>query len=113
MWNYLRALYECVHSLLAFHPCRNAYPINAVPLQKVAAAWSRSNLPPPELDTMFRCMESIYKANRSLLAVRETGAISNDMTISSMPLRNSRRSGQIPRVSVTYSCDGSVRSILC
>ncbi|EMD42226.1 hypothetical protein CERSUDRAFT_110759 [Gelatoporia subvermispora B] len=35
-------------------------------IRKVAAAWSRSNLPPPELDTMFRCIESIYKANRSL-----------------------------------------------
>ena len=38
--------------------------------QKVAAAWSRSNLPPSELDTMFRSVESIYKANRFLLSVR-------------------------------------------
>ena len=38
-------------------------------LQKVAAAWSRANLPPPELDTMFRSIEGIYKANRSLLSV--------------------------------------------
>ncbi|KAI1793944.1 hypothetical protein LXA43DRAFT_884779 [Ganoderma leucocontextum] len=37
-------------------------------IRKVAAAWSRSNLPPQELDTMFRSIESIYKANRSLLA---------------------------------------------
>ncbi|KAJ3719826.1 hypothetical protein C8R42DRAFT_671889 [Lentinula raphanica] len=36
-------------------------------IRKVAAAWSRSNLPPPELDTMFRSIESVYKANRSLL----------------------------------------------
>ncbi|KAL1739022.1 hypothetical protein HDZ31DRAFT_22662, partial [Schizophyllum fasciatum] len=35
-------------------------------IRKVAAAWSRSNLPPPELDSMFRCIESIYKANRSM-----------------------------------------------
>ncbi|OCH95804.1 hypothetical protein OBBRIDRAFT_822716 [Obba rivulosa] len=35
-------------------------------IRKVASAWSRSNLPPPELDTMFRSIESIYKANRSL-----------------------------------------------
>ncbi|KAI0800876.1 hypothetical protein C8Q74DRAFT_1364547 [Fomes fomentarius] len=43
-------------------------------IRKVAAAWSRSNLPPPELDTMFRCIESIYKANRSLLSkLKEIG----------------------------------------
>ncbi|KAF8807492.1 hypothetical protein BYT27DRAFT_7138428 [Phlegmacium glaucopus] len=35
-------------------------------IRKVAAAWSRSNLPPPELDTMFRSIEGIYKANRGL-----------------------------------------------
>jgi hypothetical protein len=39
-------------------------------VQKVAAAWSRSNLPPPELDTMFRSIEGIYRANRSLLTVK-------------------------------------------
>ncbi|GBE78232.1 hypothetical protein SCP_0111150 [Sparassis crispa] len=37
-------------------------------IRKVASAWSRSNLPPPELDTMFRSVETIHKANRSLLA---------------------------------------------
>lgn len=37
--------------------------------QKVAAAWSRSNLPPPELDSMFRAVEGVYRANRSLLSV--------------------------------------------
>jgi hypothetical protein len=37
--------------------------------QKVASAWSRSNLPPPELDKMFRGIEQVYKANRSLVAV--------------------------------------------
>ncbi|KAI0639797.1 hypothetical protein C8Q77DRAFT_1214236 [Trametes polyzona] len=43
-------------------------------IRKVAAAWSRSNLPPPELDTMFRSIESIYKANRALLAkLKEIG----------------------------------------
>ncbi|KAL0951069.1 hypothetical protein HGRIS_007807 [Hohenbuehelia grisea] len=36
-------------------------------IRKVAAAWSRTNLPPPDLDTMFRSIESVYKANRSLL----------------------------------------------
>ncbi|KAJ7198861.1 hypothetical protein GGX14DRAFT_573302 [Mycena pura] len=42
--------------------------------QKVAAAWSRSNLPPPELDTIFRGIEAVYKANRSLLAkLKEIG----------------------------------------
>ncbi|KAJ7228404.1 hypothetical protein GGX14DRAFT_612697, partial [Mycena pura] len=38
-------------------------------IRKVAAAWSRSNLPPPELDTIFRGIEAVYKANRSLLAI--------------------------------------------
>ncbi|KAF5374953.1 hypothetical protein D9758_000190 [Tetrapyrgos nigripes] len=43
-------------------------------IRKVAAAWSRSNLPPTELDTMFRSIESVYKANRSLLAkLKEIG----------------------------------------
>ncbi|KAF9015261.1 hypothetical protein BDQ17DRAFT_1340752 [Cyathus striatus] len=35
-------------------------------IRKVASAWSRSNLPPPELDAMFRSIESVYKANRGL-----------------------------------------------
>ncbi|EGO27144.1 hypothetical protein SERLADRAFT_434913 [Serpula lacrymans var. lacrymans S7.9] len=34
-------------------------------VRKVAAAWSRTNLPPPELDAMFRSVESVYKANRA------------------------------------------------
>ncbi len=43
-------------------------------IKKVAAAWSRSNFPPPELDTMFRNIEAIYRANRSFLkALREIG----------------------------------------
>ncbi|SNX84695.1 related to GEF1 protein [Melanopsichium pennsylvanicum] len=43
-------------------------------IKKVAAAWSRSNFPPPELDTMFRNVESIYRANRSFLkALKEIG----------------------------------------
>ncbi|CAK5280553.1 unnamed protein product [Mycena citricolor] len=43
-------------------------------IRKVAAAWSRSNLPPPELDNIFRGIEGVYKANRSLLAkLREIG----------------------------------------
>jgi hypothetical protein len=39
-------------------------------IQKVASAWSRTNLPPHELDLMFRSIESVYKADRSLLSVR-------------------------------------------
>ncbi|TDL28493.1 hypothetical protein BD410DRAFT_781007 [Rickenella mellea] len=43
-------------------------------IRKVAAAWSRANLPPAELDTMFRGVEAIYKANRSFLAkLKEIG----------------------------------------
>ncbi|KAF9229387.1 hypothetical protein BS17DRAFT_689291 [Gyrodon lividus] len=36
-------------------------------IRKVAAAWSRSNLPPPELDVIFRSVEGVYKTNRTLL----------------------------------------------
>ncbi|KAJ4486253.1 hypothetical protein J3R30DRAFT_3445453 [Lentinula aciculospora] len=43
-------------------------------IRKVAAAWSSSNLPPSELDTMFRCIQTVYKANRSLLTkLKEIG----------------------------------------
>ncbi|KAN0064616.1 hypothetical protein ACQY0O_002245 [Thecaphora frezii] len=43
-------------------------------IKKVAAAWSRSNFPPPELDAMFRCTEAIYRVNRSFLkALKEIG----------------------------------------
>ncbi|KAG8219885.1 hypothetical protein J3R82DRAFT_864 [Butyriboletus roseoflavus] len=43
-------------------------------IRKVAAAWSRSNLPPPELDVMFRSIEGVYKTNRTLLAkLKEIG----------------------------------------
>lgn len=42
--------------------------------QKVASAWSRSNLPPSQLDSMFRSIEAIFKANRFLLAkLKEIG----------------------------------------
>ncbi|KAH8102432.1 hypothetical protein BXZ70DRAFT_1006358 [Cristinia sonorae] len=44
-------------------------------IRKVAAAWSRSNLPPPELDSMFRSIEGVYRANRSLLSkLKEIGS---------------------------------------
>ncbi|KIY47051.1 hypothetical protein FISHEDRAFT_22956, partial [Fistulina hepatica ATCC 64428] len=44
-------------------------------IRKVAAAWSRSNLPPPELDAMFRAVEGVQKANRSLFnRLKEIGA---------------------------------------
>ncbi|MCO5607462.1 hypothetical protein L7F22_061658 [Adiantum nelumboides] len=43
-------------------------------IKKVAGAWSRSNFPPPELDTMFRNVESIYRVNRSFLrSLKEIG----------------------------------------
>jgi hypothetical protein len=43
-------------------------------IKKVAGAWSRSNFPPAELDTMFRNVESIYRINRSFLkSLREIG----------------------------------------
>jgi hypothetical protein len=34
-------------------------------LQRVAAAWSRKDFPPPRLDGMFRCVEAVYRANRA------------------------------------------------
>ncbi|KAK8846747.1 hypothetical protein IAR55_005834 [Kwoniella newhampshirensis] len=33
-------------------------------IRRVAAAWSRKDFPPPRLDTMFRCVEAVYRANR-------------------------------------------------
>ncbi|KAI0307719.1 hypothetical protein B0F90DRAFT_1664754 [Multifurca ochricompacta] len=43
-------------------------------IRKVASAWSRTNLPPHELDLMFRSIESVYKADRSLLSrLKEIG----------------------------------------
>lgn len=38
-------------------------------IRKVASAWSRANFPPPELDSMFRAIEAVYRANRGLLVV--------------------------------------------
>ena len=38
----------------------------------MAGAWSRSKLPPAELDVMFRSVEGVYKANRSLHSVRRS-----------------------------------------
>ncbi|KAL0580366.1 hypothetical protein V5O48_001611 [Marasmius crinis-equi] len=46
-------------------------------IKKVAAAWSRSNMPPPKLDAMFRSIESVYRSNRSLLSkLKEIGTSS-------------------------------------
>lgn len=43
-------------------------------IRKVASAWSRNNFPPPELDTMFRNVESIYRVNRTFLkSLKEIG----------------------------------------
>ena len=46
----------------------------------MASAWSRSNLPPFELDQMFRAVEAVYKANRSLLSVSDHTLISSVYT---------------------------------
>ncbi|GAA6005954.1 uncharacterized protein JCM10292_005625 [Rhodotorula paludigena] len=37
-------------------------------IKRVAAAWSRSNFPPPALDAMFRAIEAVYRINKTLLA---------------------------------------------
>ncbi|GAA5908151.1 hypothetical protein JCM6882_005956 [Rhodosporidiobolus microsporus] len=36
-------------------------------IKRVAAAWSRTNFPPPELDSMFRAVEAVYRINKTLL----------------------------------------------
>ena len=38
-------------------------------IRRVAAAWSRANFPPPQLDAVFRSVEVVYRSNRALLAV--------------------------------------------
>ncbi|KWU42010.1 hypothetical protein RHOSPDRAFT_21929 [Rhodotorula sp. JG-1b] len=37
-------------------------------IKRVAAAWSRTNFPPPQLDGMFRAIEAVYRINKALLA---------------------------------------------
>ncbi|GAA5983766.1 hypothetical protein JCM10908_005916 [Rhodotorula pacifica] len=37
-------------------------------IKRVAAAWSRTNFPPPQLDSMFRAIEAVYRINKALLA---------------------------------------------
>lgn len=39
--------------------------MSLTPSQRVAAAWSRKDFPPPKLDSMFRCVEAVYRANRA------------------------------------------------
>lgn len=83
MWIYSQESSAYVLGVLLFPlPCRNTNPFPHV--QKVAAAWSRSNLPPPELDTMFRSIESIYKANRALLGVRSSPSVPSHWISQSM-----------------------------
>ncbi|GAA6043479.1 hypothetical protein JCM8097_000730 [Rhodosporidiobolus ruineniae] len=36
-------------------------------IKRVAAAWSRSNFPPPALDSMFRAIEAVYRINKTML----------------------------------------------
>ncbi|GAA5820791.1 hypothetical protein JCM11251_003161 [Rhodosporidiobolus azoricus] len=38
-----------------------------VVIKRVAAAWSRANFPPPELDSMFRAVEAVYRISKTLL----------------------------------------------
>lgn len=54
-----------VHKLDLTDPC---------PFQRVAAAWSRKDFPPPKLDAMFRCVEAVYRANRAFGNVGCTSA---------------------------------------
>ena|SRR5258708_6746081 len=41
----------------------------AVIIRRVASAWSRSNFPPRQLDSMFRAVETVYRTNKGLLSV--------------------------------------------
>jgi hypothetical protein len=54
-------------------------------VQRVAAAWSRKDLPPQKLDAMFRCVEAVYRANRSFgvvsLVVVHQGAFYRELTL--------------------------------
>ncbi|ORY26875.1 hypothetical protein BCR39DRAFT_539899 [Naematelia encephala] len=46
----------------------------ALVIRRVAGAWSRKDFPPPKLDAMFRCVESVYRANRAFGAkLKEIG----------------------------------------
>ena len=36
-------------------------------IRRVAAAWSPTNFPPPELDAMFRALEAVYRTNSTFL----------------------------------------------
>ncbi|BEJ14615.1 hypothetical protein CspHIS471_0403820 [Cutaneotrichosporon sp. HIS471] len=48
-------------------------------IRRVAAAWSRRNLPPPKLDGMFRCIEAVYRANRAFgVRLKEIGPNPSD-----------------------------------
>ena len=51
----------------SLHVCGLSLVLTRV--QRVAAAWSRRDLPPPKLDAMFRAVEAVYRANRSFGAV--------------------------------------------
>lgn len=44
-------------------------------VRKVAGAYSRSNLPPPALDSMFRAMEAVYKCSRTFATVSPIGLV--------------------------------------
>ncbi|KLT41906.1 hypothetical protein CC85DRAFT_292381 [Cutaneotrichosporon oleaginosum] len=48
-------------------------------IRRVAAAWSRRNLPPPKLDATFRCVEAVYRANRAFgVRLKEIGPNPSD-----------------------------------
>jgi hypothetical protein len=60
-------------------------------IQKVASAWSSHNLPPHDLDRMFRSIESVYKADRSLLSVRASHLnqpVSTELMLSNQRLKD-------------------------
>jgi hypothetical protein len=60
-------------------------------VQKVASAWSSHNLPPHNLDRMFRSIESVYKADRSLLSVRAshlTQSVSTELMLPNQRLKD-------------------------
>jgi hypothetical protein len=76
---------------LLLHRRHPSYTTFSLHIQKVASAWSSHNLPPHNLDRMFRSIESVYKADRSLLSVRAshlTQPVSTELMLPNQRLKD-------------------------
>ncbi|KAI0270630.1 hypothetical protein BC834DRAFT_967372 [Gloeopeniophorella convolvens] len=64
----------CSNPLVDLIDTETVYVDQLTGIVPLAAAWSRTNLPPDGLDLMFHSLERVYKADRSLLAcLKEIG----------------------------------------